>query len=75
MAARVIKNADSDFEDEKDITEADFIKCPVSDQKVDPNIIIPNVAIKYLTETYLDENPWAYDFNPREKLENIKVWD
>ena len=70
-----MKNADSDFEEEKDITEADFIKCPVTMQRVDPKIIIPNVAISLVTEAYLDENPWAFDFNPAEKLENIKVCD
>ena len=57
------------------MTEADFMRCPTTMQPVDPEIQIPNISIRLATEKFLDENPWAHDFNPMEKLEDIKVWD
>ena len=44
-------------------------------QKVERDILVVNHNIKIATERFLDENPWAYMFDPAEKLEDIKVWE
>ena len=50
------------------------MKCPVTLKKVDPDVIIPNKSILEASELFLDENPWAYEFDPKEKFEDIKIW-
>ena len=69
----MLKNVDSELSDERNMTEADFITCPVTMQKVDESIIIPNKAIKRATEIFLDENPWAFEFDPRLDFMSIKL--
>ena len=54
--------------------ETDFFVCPVTHEKVNPDIQVPNISLLEAIETYLDANPWAYEFNPKEKYEDIKVW-
>lgn len=73
-AARVIRNADSDIEEEQNLQEEDFMVCPVTNQKVDPTILVPNSLIKASTERFLKENPWAFEFNPKQKFQDIIVW-
>ena len=76
LAKKQIENADSDLEEERDLTEADFLICPVSLQKVDTTVMISNESNKVATELFLDEHPWAYEmFDPREDFMNIKVFD
>ena len=41
-AKRVIANADSDNEEEKNLTESDFMTCPVTMKKVNPQVLISN---------------------------------
>ena len=41
-AARVVEDDDSE---EREISEADFMTCPITMQKVDPDVMIPNTAI------------------------------
>ena len=72
LAARAIRDADSDIEEERNLTEADYMNCPVTMQKVDPEVMIANKALKAATEKFLDEHPWAFQFNPREKIEDIR---
>jgi len=42
---------------------------------VDPAIILPNKRIKRAIENFLAKNPWAYNFDPREKYDKIKLWN
>ena len=37
--------------------------------------MIPNSSIRKASEVFLDENPWAFGFNPKKELEQIKFWD
>ena len=66
----MIEDGDSE---EREISEADFMTCPITMQKVDPDVMIVNTAILKETEHFLDENPWAYEFDPRENFMNIKL--
>ena len=72
-AKRMIDGADSDLSEERDMTTADFITCPITMQKVDASIMIPNKAIKRATEIFLDENPWAFEFDPWQNFMSIKL--
>jgi len=49
-------------------------KCPVTQVKVDKNVKIANRRIKRATEDFLKNNPWAYDFDPRQKYNSIRIW-
>ena len=58
------------FDKEKDQDEIDektFFKCPTTNQVVDPDLFIPNKTIKAATKKFIDENCWAFDFDPRQK--------
>ena len=38
--------------------------------------MIPNIHIKDATALFIDQNPWAFRFNPKvdRDYRNIKVW-
>ena len=74
-AVRLIDEADSDIEEERNLTTEDFLICPVTMQKVDPSVMISNKYIKDATEHYLDQNPWAYEFDPSEDFMKISLQD
>ena len=42
-AVKVMANADSEIESERELEEADFMTCPIMLKKVDPTIMIPNL--------------------------------
>ena len=42
-AVKVMANADSEIESERELEEADFMTCPIMLKKVNPTIMIPNV--------------------------------
>ncbi len=42
-------------------------------EEVDPAVLIENKNIKQATQDYLIVNPWAYQFIPGEKLENMHM--
>ena len=67
------KAINSDIDNE--ISVSDLMVCPLTQIKVDPNIMIPNTAIKKATEKFIDENAWAFYFDPKEKYEDIIIWD
>ena len=46
---------------------------PLNREKVDPNNLITNYSIKHATEEFLRSNPWAFEFTPYDKLENINM--
>lgn len=52
-AAREIQNSSIDSMDGVKLTEADFMKCPTTLQKVDPSILIPNNSIKEASKLFL----------------------
>ena len=72
-AARAIANADHDAEDGQNLTEADFIICPINMTKVDPEVKIANKFLREATEQFLDEHPWAFEFDPRQSVDDIKL--
>ena len=74
-AKRLIELADSEDEEAMAKTEADYLLCPVNLSMVDPDVMIPNQQIAAAVGLFLDEHPWAFEFNPRDKLENIMVWE
>jgi len=43
---------------------------------VDKNVMIPNHKMKAACDYYLEQNPWAYQFYPKEDkyFKNLKVW-
>ena len=77
LAEKVIQDQDSEDEDEeaKQLTVSDFMKCPKTMQIVDPDVMVPNVALFQATQRFIEENKWAYQFDPREKYEDIKIWN
>ena len=74
-AKRIMELADSEDEEAMAKTEADYLLCPVNLSVVDPDVMIPNYQIAAAVVLFLDENPWAFEFNPHDKLENIMVWE
>ena len=41
-----------------------YFKCPETQQKVDPKIMIPNKRILAATLAFKAANPWAEDYDP-----------
>ena len=74
QALKAIDQADSDIEEERKIKESDYIICPITLKKVNPDIMIPSTSIRLMSEAYLNENSWAFEFNPREDYMKIQVW-
>ena len=70
-AEKAFQDDDSEIED---LRVEDFFTCPITQNKVDPDLLIKNLNIAAATETFLDENPWAYEYNPKEKFEDILLW-
>ena len=50
-----------------------FFTCPVSQQVVS-NRLVPNKRIKKACSDFRRDNPWAFEFDPREEYHQIKVW-
>ena len=46
VAKKKIEDADSDLEEERDLQVSDYLKCPMTMQKVDPAIMISNEGIR-----------------------------
>ena len=42
-------------------------------EEVNVNVLIPNKSIKYASQDYLLNNPWAFERVYGEKLEDIKM--
>ena len=72
-----IKKSQADQEkDELDEDEYDYdayFKCPVTQQKVDPTKLLPNKRIKAAAEQFVRDNPWAYQFSPKEDVTKLTV--
>lgn len=62
-------------EDDEDFDKDKFFKCPITLSVINPAVRIPNKRIKDAIDGFLDENPWSYEFDPREEFMNIKIWD
>jgi len=73
-AEKKLQEIDSDLEEEKNFKAEDFYVCPVSRQKVNPDIKIINKGIYEATEKFVDQNPWAYQFDPKEDFKKIRLW-
>ena len=46
---------------------------PMTREEVDPEVLILNKNIKQATQDYLMKNPWAFEYIPGEKIENIQM--
>lgn len=46
---------------------------PMTREEVDVNVLIPNKSIKYASQDYLLNNPWAFECVYGEKMEDIKM--
>lgn len=68
------KKQDDQGED-SDAEKCNFLRCPISLQPVDPSIMIPNKQIKEATRQFLDQNPWAFEFDPRQKFSQLSIWE
>ena len=42
-------------------------------EEVDPNILILNKSLKYATQDYLLNNPWAFERVYGETVDDIKI--
>ena len=51
--------------------ENSFIICPINMSPVDTSLVVPNLGLKTAIDKFLDENPWAFEFNPKEKCADI----
>ena len=47
--------------------------CPVTMVQVDPEIMIDNKNLKNEIERYYEENPWAFEYDPRMHYKNIDI--
>ena len=61
--------------DDSDLDEATYFTCPVSQQPVNPDIILPNKRVKQATEDFIEQNPWSFEFDPTVDFHTIHVWD
>lgn len=43
--------------------------------EVDAEIMIPNVGLQKEALRFLKDHPWAFEFDPRQKIKSIRVWD
>ena len=50
-----------------------FFTCPISQQVVSTRLV-PNKRIKKACSDFRRDNPWAFEFDPREEYQQIKVW-
>ena len=57
------KRRDANQEDSDYDMESHFL-CPVSQIAVNPDIIIANKRIAAATQHFIEENPWAHNYNP-----------
>lgn len=48
-------------------------KCPVTNQVVNPDILLENKNLKIEIERFYEENPWSFDFDPRQKFSDISI--
>ena len=60
------KNAISLSDSFVEITESDYLVFPVNLCEFNPEIMVPNMLIKRLTEEFLNANAWAFEFDPNE---------
>ena len=73
--ANMKKQADAE-KLEIDESEYDFYSyflCPITRQRVDPELFIENTRIKEAAEKFLQENDWAFEFYAGETYQNIVV--
>ena len=49
--------------------------CPVNMIPVDPNVMIPNKVLRLEAERLLEQNPWAFEFDPRQNFKSIQIWE
>ena len=49
--------------------------CPTTMMEVDAEIMIPNVGLQKEALRFLKDHPWAFEFDPRQKIKSIRVWD
>lgn len=47
-------------------------KDPVDNAKVTTAQLMPNLSLKHCIETFLDENPWAFEHAENDSIENMK---
>lgn len=59
--------------DDEGFDAASFYRCPTTNAVVDPDFFVPNKTILQATKNFIEENPWAFDFDPRQKFKDIKV--
>jgi STIP1 homology and U-box containing protein 1 len=46
---------------------------PITRQEVDPSVLIPNHMLKKASESFLSQNPWAYQHLLNEDYRNIMM--
>ncbi len=49
-------------------------KDPIEDQPIDFLDMMPNLNMKHAVDEFLLRNPWAYEFNENDSIENIKFY-
>ena len=47
--------------------------CPTTKVEVDPEIMIPNINLRKEIERFNEENPWAFEFDPRQHYKDIEI--
>ena len=64
--------AENDSDSNNEVPRHDY-QCPITMQRVDPAILVPNIILLKATEWFLSENPWAYNFDPKENYRKINI--
>ena len=59
--------------DDSSFDEASFFRCPITQLRVDPSVMIENSRIREATWDFVEKNPWAYNFDKRESLRAEKL--
>ena len=42
--------------------------------EVNTDIMIPNHGLREEAKRFLEQNPWAFEFDPRTDYKKIKIW-
>jgi hypothetical protein len=46
-------------------------KDPFDGTPIEASQIMPNLSLKYCIESFLEDNPWAFEYNENDSIENL----
>mmetsp|Transcript_12935 Transcript_12935/g.17419 ORF Transcript_12935/g.17419 Transcript_12935/m.17419 type:complete len:132 (-) Transcript_12935:72-467(-) len=63
----------NDSDPDEPINNRSYV-CPLSMQVVDPQVLIPNRRLKAWSTIFINDNPWAYEYEPSQSYKKILLW-